>query len=63
MRFPDSGAFRIVAAPVMILGTWYGMNFKSIPELDWKYGYAYALTLTVLSTALTIIYFKRKKWL
>jgi len=39
------------------------MNFKNMPELDWRLGYVYALVLTLLSTAATLIYFKRKKWL
>jgi magnesium transporter len=53
----------IITTPVMILGTWYGMNFKTMPELDWRMGYAYVIGMTVLSTAATFIYFKRKKWL
>lgn len=53
----------IITTPLMIVGTWYGMNFKSMPEADWKHGYLYAIVLTVLSTAATLLYFKRKKWL
>ena len=46
----------------MMVGTWYGMNSKHMPELDWKCGYTTALALTVLSTAATYWYFRRKKW-
>jgi magnesium transporter len=53
----------IITTPLMIVGTWYGMNFQNMPEIDWKWGYLYALILTVVSTAGTLIYFKRKKWL
>lgn len=53
----------IITTPLMIVGTWYGMNFKSMPEADWKHGYLYAIVLTVVSTAATLLYFKRKKWL
>jgi len=53
----------IMTTPLMIVGTWYGMNFKGMPEVDWRWGYLYALVLTVLSTAGTFIYFRRKKWL
>src|SRR6266545_2224723 len=28
----------IITTPLMIVGTWYGMNFKVMPELGWKYG-------------------------
>ncbi len=52
----------VVTTPLMMVGTWYGMNFKHMPELDWKYGYLAAFGLTVLSTITTYWYFKRKKW-
>lgn len=38
------------------------MNFKNMPELEMKYGYELAIILTVVSTAGTIWYFKKKKW-
>jgi magnesium transporter len=41
----------------------YGMNFKGIPELDWPYGYPFALCLMVASVAAPFIYFRRKGWL
>jgi magnesium transporter len=53
----------VVTTPLMMVGTWYGMNFKHMPELEWKYGYWGALLLTLLSTLATYWYFKRKKWL
>jgi magnesium transporter len=52
----------VVTTPLMMVGTWYGMNFKHMPELDWKYGYGAALALTLLSTLATCWYFKKKKW-
>jgi magnesium transporter len=52
----------VITTPLMMVGTWYGMNFKHMPELDWRHGYAAALALTFLSTAATYWYFKRKKW-
>ena len=55
--------FTVVTTPLMIVGTWYGMNFESMPELKWKHGYLYAFGLTAISTAVTVSYFKRKKWL
>lgn len=53
----------VVTTPLMMVGTWYGMNFKHMPELDWKYGYWGALVLTALSTLATYWYFRKKKWL
>ena len=29
----------VITTPVMIVGTWYGMNFGGIHEFQWKYGY------------------------
>lgn len=42
-------------------GIW-GMNFKIMPELDWRYGYAGAWLLMVLIAIVVYIYFKRKRW-
>ncbi len=53
----------IITTPLMIVGTWYGMNFESMPELHWKLGYELAVGLTVISTVLTYWWFKRKKWI
>jgi magnesium transporter len=41
----------------------YGMNFKSMPELEWAYGYPYAVALMVLLGLALYIAFKRKGWL
>jgi magnesium transporter len=53
----------VVTTPLIMFGTWYGMNFKNMPELDWKNGYALVGILTLLSTVATWWYFKKKKWL
>jgi magnesium transporter len=52
----------IITTPLMMIGTWYGMNFHDMPELGWKHAYPGALALMVVSTAGTFWYFKRKKW-
>jgi magnesium transporter len=52
----------VITTPVMIIGTWYGMNFVHMPELQGKYSYLMALGLTVFSTVGTWWYFRRKKW-
>jgi magnesium transporter len=51
-----------ISLPALIAGI-YGMNFKSIPELDWKFGYPTAIGLMILSFLIAIIYFKKKKWI
>lgn len=54
--------FTVITTPLMVVGTWFGMNFKHMPELDWQYGYLGAVVLTLLSTLATYWYFRRKKW-
>lgn len=49
--------------PPTLIASIYGMNFKNIPELGWKYGYAIALILMVVSSVGTLFYFRKKKWL
>jgi magnesium transporter len=52
----------IITTPLLIVGTWYGMNFHFMPELHWKYGYELAMGITLIATALTWWWFKKKKW-
>src|SRR5206468_7337388 len=33
----------VITTPWMMVGTWYGMNFQGMPELNWKYGYELAI--------------------
>jgi magnesium transporter len=49
--------------PPTLIGTVYGMNFQAMPELDWLFGYPFALVLMALSALGPFIYFKRKGWL
>jgi magnesium transporter len=53
----------VALMPPTLVGTIYGMNFKHIPELEWIWGYPFALTVMVVSAILPWIYFKRKGWL
>ncbi len=52
----------VITTPLMIVGTWYGMNFKHMPELEMRYGYELAIVLMLGSTAVTWWWFKKKKW-
>lgn len=53
-------AITAVTIPIMVIGTWYGMNFESMPEL--KHGYRWALGATAITTLLMVVYLKRKRW-
>jgi magnesium transporter len=52
----------ILFAPTLI-GTVYGMNFETMPELDWFFGYPFAIGLMVLTCATLYTVFKRRNWL
>lgn len=52
----------IFAPPTLVAGL-YGMNFEYMPELSWPWGYPFALGLMFLSSLVTLLYFRRKKWL
>ncbi|MGK0391460.1 MAG: magnesium transporter [Maribacter sp.] len=51
-----------ISLPTLIAGI-YGMNFKNIPELDWRFGYPIAIGLMIISFIIAIVYFKMKKWI
>ncbi len=53
----------VALLPPTLIASVYGMNFKAMPELDWAWGYPYALGLMVASVAAPFIYFRRKGWL
>ena len=53
----------VVLMPPTLIASIYGMNFKSMPELEWRYGYATALGLMVIAAVLPYLFFKWKKWL
>ncbi len=53
----------VIFLPPTLVASMYGMNFDFMPELHWRFGYAFAIFLMVLSVALILYYFKRKNWL
>ena len=53
----------VLFLPPTLVASWYGMNFKIMPELQWDYGYAYAIALAIFAAALPYWLFKRKGWM
>ncbi len=54
--------------PLNFIAGVYGMNFHTdkplnMPELDWRFGYPFALSLMAAVAMLLVIYFQRKGWL
>lgn len=53
----------VVFLPPTLIASIYGMNFQVMPELQWLFGYPFALGLMILFAVLPYIYFKHKGWL
>lgn len=53
----------VLLMPPTLIASIYGMNFKFMPELNWKYGYPTAVGCMLLVSVLILLYFKKKKWL
>jgi magnesium transporter len=49
--------------PLTFLVGLYGMNFKHMPELEWRYGYPAVLGIMVAIVAVMLLVFKRRKWM
>ena len=53
----------VVLLPPTLVATIYGMNFKAMPELEWAFGYPWALSLIVITALVPFLWFRRKGWL
>jgi magnesium transporter len=52
----------VVGIPPTLIAGIYGMNFQSMPEYHWAHGYAWGLSMIVLSTLLPVAWFKWRGW-
>jgi magnesium transporter len=52
----------ILLLPTFIVGL-YGQNFDHMPELHWRFGYAFSWALIVVTTLLQLWWFRRKRWI
>ncbi|MDB5746253.1 MAG: corA [Massilia sp.] len=58
--------FSVASAAVLpptLIASIYGMNFQKFPELNWTYGYPFALGLMVASAIFPLWYFRKRGWL
>lgn len=53
----------VVMMPPTLVASSYGMNFKHMPELDWRLGYPMAIAMMVVFAILPYLFFRWKKWL
>lgn len=54
--------FSVIFIPLTFLAGIYGMNFKNIPELEFKYGYYILIGIMLFITMIIIWYISKKKW-
>jgi magnesium transporter len=48
--------------PLTFIASIYGMNFALMPELQWRWGYPYALGTMAVTAAGMLLYFRHKGW-
>jgi magnesium transporter len=56
-------AWSIILMAMALISGIYGMNFRLMPELAWRWGYAYALGLMGVVGAGLFLYFRRRRWI
>lgn len=49
--------------PLTLIAGWYGMNFKYMPELEWRWSYPAVIVISAVIVVVCLRWFKRKKWL
>ncbi len=49
--------------PLTLIAGWYGMNFIYMPELSSRWGYPIVIGISVLIVIVSLVFFKKKKWL
>ena len=56
-------SYSIILMSISIVAGIYGMNFVFMPELDWRFGYPFALGLMVVIATVEVGIFRRIGWL
>ncbi len=52
-----------VFMPLTLITGWYGMNFRYMPELNQQIAYPMVFVVCIIIVVISLLYFKRKKWL
>ena len=53
----------VIFMPPTVIASIYGMNFKTMPELEWQWGYPLAIVIMVCAAIGPYLFFRWKKWL
>jgi len=53
----------VVFLPPTLIASIYGMNFRILPELNWSFGYPFAILLMIASAITPFWYFRKRGWL
>ncbi len=56
-------SWSIILMTMTLIAGIYGMNFVFMPELDWRFGYAFALVLMLGIGAALFAFFRRRHWI
>ncbi len=49
--------------PITFIAGIYGMNFKFMPELEWRFAYPAVWIAIVVTAGVMLVYFRHKRWL
>jgi magnesium transporter len=49
--------------PLTFIAGVYGMNFRHMPEIGWRWGNPVVLGVMLVAAFVMLLYFRRKKWL
>lgn len=52
-----------IFVPLTLITSWYGMNFRFMPELDMPWSYFVIMAVCAVIVIFELRFFKRKKWL
>ena len=56
-------AWSIILMSIAVIAGIYGMNFRFMPEMNWRYGYAFALGLMLVVGVGLVHLFRRRHWI
>ena len=49
--------------PLSLIASWYGMNFRNMPEISWKFGYVLPFGLSIMVVAISLWFFRKNRYI